>query len=330
MAVNGFEYRSDATILGLPLLHVAYGTDPLTGTRRVARGVIAVGQAAFGVVAVGQLAIGVVSVGQLSVGLALGVGQLAAGIAVLGQFAAGIWVALGQFASALYAVGQVSVCGAAFSERPPGWMCSGAAPAAAGIARGLAYAPILAVWGLAAAGLAIAVAHEARRARRARALPRGEAVPVRGISAGPVKLRARVAETEGTVLLASAAERGRRAAPADFLVGDEGGQVLVRVADAEFWVPAEGNVARLDGGDTVTVCGVAERHADPGGEAAGYREAPTRWTIGGEVAVVGKQDDAVVRATARLLPLLARLYGLAAVAASAYALWSVAGRALAL
>jgi hypothetical protein len=145
-----------------------------------------------------------------------------------------------------------------------------------------------------------------------------------------VKLRARVAETEGTVLMASAADRGRRAAPADFLVGDEGGTVLVRVADAEFYVRAVGDVARLDGGDEVTVFGVAERHADPGGDAAGYRVAPSRWTIGGAVAVVGKQDDTVVRATARLLPLLSRLYGIAAVAASIYALWAVAGRALAL
>ena len=42
----GYEYRSKAEFLGLPLVHVAQGIDPETGRPRVARGIIAVGNLA--------------------------------------------------------------------------------------------------------------------------------------------------------------------------------------------------------------------------------------------------------------------------------------------
>src|SRR4029079_2665213 len=57
-AAFGFEYRSRATLFGLPLLHVASGPDPATGRRRVAKGIIALGDIACGVVAIGGVACG--------------------------------------------------------------------------------------------------------------------------------------------------------------------------------------------------------------------------------------------------------------------------------
>src|SRR5689334_22791256 len=39
----GFEYKSKATILGLPLVHVAYGTDLRTGKKMMAKGIFAFG-----------------------------------------------------------------------------------------------------------------------------------------------------------------------------------------------------------------------------------------------------------------------------------------------
>jgi hypothetical protein len=62
----GFEYKSKATFLGLPLLHVSfkYGPNPVPVP---ARGVVAIGQFACGIIAVSQFGIGVVSISQFTV-----------------------------------------------------------------------------------------------------------------------------------------------------------------------------------------------------------------------------------------------------------------------
>ncbi len=62
----GFEYRSKVTVLGLPLLHIAFKYRP-NRTPVVARGVIAIGQFAAGIVTVAQFGIGVVSVSQFTI-----------------------------------------------------------------------------------------------------------------------------------------------------------------------------------------------------------------------------------------------------------------------
>jgi hypothetical protein len=67
----GFEYRSRATLAGLPLLHVSF---KYRANRMpvVARGVIAIGQFAIGGLAISQFGVGVVSVSQFTIaGLAL-------------------------------------------------------------------------------------------------------------------------------------------------------------------------------------------------------------------------------------------------------------------
>jgi len=62
----GYEYKSQAEIMGLPLLHVSFKYRP---NRRpvVAKGVIAVGQFACGIFTLSQFGIGVVSVSQFTV-----------------------------------------------------------------------------------------------------------------------------------------------------------------------------------------------------------------------------------------------------------------------
>jgi len=62
----GFEYKSEAELLGLPLIHIAFKYRP---NRRpvVAKGVIAVGQFACGIFTLSQFGIGVVSVSQFTV-----------------------------------------------------------------------------------------------------------------------------------------------------------------------------------------------------------------------------------------------------------------------
>src|SRR5947207_2815150 len=54
----GFEYRSRQMLWGLPLVHIAFGLNPATGSKRVARGIIAIGDMAKGVIAMGGIAMG--------------------------------------------------------------------------------------------------------------------------------------------------------------------------------------------------------------------------------------------------------------------------------
>lgn len=62
----GFEYKSKATILGLPWVHISFKYRP--NRRPVpARGVIAIGQFACGIFTLSQFGIGVVSISQFTV-----------------------------------------------------------------------------------------------------------------------------------------------------------------------------------------------------------------------------------------------------------------------
>jgi len=107
----GFEYRTEAEIFSIPLVHVAVGRKD--GRLRVAKGVIAVGQFGIGLITVaqfgigilfgfGQFLIGLTAVAQFAAAVLFGVGQFATGYVVVGQFAIGTY-ALGQAAFAKYA-----------------------------------------------------------------------------------------------------------------------------------------------------------------------------------------------------------------------------------
>lgn len=76
---EGFEWKTRATWLGTPLVHVAFGIDA-SGTVHTARGIIAIGQRARGVVACGIIATGFLSIGAVSFGV-LSIGVVAIGLA---------------------------------------------------------------------------------------------------------------------------------------------------------------------------------------------------------------------------------------------------------
>ena len=108
---TGFEWKSEATVCGYPLVHVAYGRDA-SGKVRVAKGVSAIGQFAIGLIALAQCGIGFLfGFGQVSLALAAiaqvavtplcGIGQLATGYIAVGQLAIGYY-ALGQLAYAVH------------------------------------------------------------------------------------------------------------------------------------------------------------------------------------------------------------------------------------
>lgn len=100
------EFTSHERFLGLPLIHYTSGICPETGSRKIAKGVLAVGRIAAGICAVGQASAGVVAVGQVSVGLVFALGQAAFGFFSVGQLALALSFCLGQFAAAHTAIGQ--------------------------------------------------------------------------------------------------------------------------------------------------------------------------------------------------------------------------------
>jgi hypothetical protein len=97
--VWGYEWKSETTLLGWPLVHIAFGWDMKTGRLLVARGIIAIG----------QFAIGLFTIAQFGIGVLIGVGQFIGGAFVVGQFAFGLLFALGQFAVGYNAIGQFAV-----------------------------------------------------------------------------------------------------------------------------------------------------------------------------------------------------------------------------
>lgn len=96
---RGFEYKSEAAIAGLPLLHISFKFRP----NRVpvpAKGVIAIGQFAVGIFTLSQFGIGVVSISQFTIaGYALA--QFAFAYALIAQFGIYIHEGHGQLVKSL-------------------------------------------------------------------------------------------------------------------------------------------------------------------------------------------------------------------------------------
>lgn len=104
----GSEYKSEASLFGIPLIHIATGIDSETGRVRVAKGFIAIGSLAVGGIAIGGQALGIMSIGGLSVGLLFSTGGLAIGAVAIGGIAAGI-IALGGVTMGMYCLGGAAL-----------------------------------------------------------------------------------------------------------------------------------------------------------------------------------------------------------------------------
>ena len=63
----GYEYKSEATMFGWPLLHISFKYRP-NRAPVVARGIFAIGQFGCGVVTIAQFGVGLVSVCQFALG----------------------------------------------------------------------------------------------------------------------------------------------------------------------------------------------------------------------------------------------------------------------
>lgn len=103
------EFKSQATVWGLPLFHFTSGICPETGHRTIAKGIFAVGRLAMGIVAIGHASLGIFAIGQLGIGVLLGLGQATTGAVAIGQLAGGLLLGLGQLASGYVTVAQLGV-----------------------------------------------------------------------------------------------------------------------------------------------------------------------------------------------------------------------------
>ncbi|HSU54699.1 MAG TPA: serine/threonine-protein kinase [Candidatus Dormibacteraeota bacterium] len=100
----GYEYKSKATLFGLPLMHIATGMDPATGKKRIAKGIIALGDIACGVFAFGGVAYGGLACGGLGIGV-ISFSGMALGLIAIGGAAIGLLFAFGGGALGPIAVG---------------------------------------------------------------------------------------------------------------------------------------------------------------------------------------------------------------------------------
>jgi hypothetical protein len=100
----GYEWKSPRKLLGMPVVHIAFGRDE-HGKLRVAKGIVAIGQFAKGGIAIGQFALGAVfALGQFAVA-PIAVGQFALGVLALGQFGIGLLAGVGMLATGVWAKG---------------------------------------------------------------------------------------------------------------------------------------------------------------------------------------------------------------------------------
>ncbi|HVO65343.1 MAG TPA: hypothetical protein VMT12_02580 [Syntrophales bacterium] len=79
----GFEYKSEANLFGLPLVHISFKYRP-NRVPVVAKGILAIGQFACGIITISQFGIGVISISQFTIaGYALA--QFAAAYSLIAQ-----------------------------------------------------------------------------------------------------------------------------------------------------------------------------------------------------------------------------------------------------
>ena len=107
---RSWTWESKTKLFGLPLVSICFCIYPhITRYRKIARGIIAIGNVAAGVVAIGALSVGIFSLGACSIG-ALALGALAFGLAALGPVAIGL-LAFGPVAIGLWYAGGVAALG---------------------------------------------------------------------------------------------------------------------------------------------------------------------------------------------------------------------------
>ena len=95
----GFEYKSKAALMGLPLVHISFKYRPNL-VPVPARGIIAIGQFACGFLTISQFGIGVLSISQFTIA-GFAVAQIGAAYSLIAQVGLYIHSGYGQVVKSL-------------------------------------------------------------------------------------------------------------------------------------------------------------------------------------------------------------------------------------
>lgn len=112
-----YEYKSRLKIGNLPLVHINFGYG-----KKVAKGIIAIGNIAIGVLSLGGLSLGVLSLGGIGMGL-LSIGGLAIGGLCFGGLAIGIYACGGLAIGQTLAIGGKAIGHIAIGASATGKYC---------------------------------------------------------------------------------------------------------------------------------------------------------------------------------------------------------------
>lgn len=96
-----YERKSKKTIRGIPLWHITLGS------RKTAKGIIAIGIKAKGIVSMGLISMGIISFGLLPLGV-IGIGVLSLGLLSIGSVAFGV-VAIGAISVGIISIGALAI-----------------------------------------------------------------------------------------------------------------------------------------------------------------------------------------------------------------------------
>ena len=110
---GAYEYKSERTINGLPLVHINIGfgakkAKGIIAIGNIAQGVLSIGLLSMGFISIGLLSLGVVSIGLLAVGLLVAIGSMSVGAFSIGAVAIGVFT-LGAVSIGVYSVGALAV-----------------------------------------------------------------------------------------------------------------------------------------------------------------------------------------------------------------------------
>lgn len=108
-----YEYKSQRTFFGIPLIHVnighgLYKAKGIVAIGMVARGVLSVGGLSMGIISLGGISFGLFSIGGISLALLMAIGGFSLGTIAMGGLALGIF-ALGGAAFGVYSVGGAAL-----------------------------------------------------------------------------------------------------------------------------------------------------------------------------------------------------------------------------
>lgn len=108
-----YEYKSQRTFFGIPLIHVnighgLYKAKGIVAIGMVARGVLSVGGLSMGIISLGGISFGLLSIGGISLALLMAIGGFSLGTIAMGGLALGIF-ALGGAAFGVYSVGGAAL-----------------------------------------------------------------------------------------------------------------------------------------------------------------------------------------------------------------------------